>query len=110
MPDTIQVVSLRCQMPDAGGEAVTTLAARVAQLRRSGAIITARQSSNPVVVRIVPPLEAISMLAEALQRSIARNRRVIAAAPPFMRGRDERVMARDECGRLKTKSAAGGKR
>ena len=88
---------------------MTTLASRVAQLRKSGAIITARPSSRPVIVGTVDT-DVRDFLESVMNRAIARNARVIAAAPPFTRGRDELVMARDECGRLKAKSAAGGKR
>jgi hypothetical protein len=48
-------------------------------------------------------------LVRGLRAEIEAHAR-ISNAPPFLRGRDERVMPRDECGRLKAKSAAGGKR
>ena len=89
---------------------MTTLAARVAQLRKSGAIITAQPSTEPVIVGHVPASQSADFFQDALARARARNAKRIAATPPFLRGRDERVMARDECGRLKAKSAVGGKR
>jgi hypothetical protein len=85
------------------------IASQVAELRRRGAIVTARPSSGPVVVTRVTREESTGLLEAALWRSYVRNEKVIAASPPFPRGRDERVMARDECGRVKAKAAGGGR-
>ena len=86
-----------------------SIASQVAELRRRGAIVTARPSSGPVVVMRVTREESIRLLEAALRRSYVRNEKVIAASPPFLRGRDERVMARDSCGRVKAKAAGGGR-
>ena len=86
-----------------------SIASQVAELRRRGAIVTARPSSGPVVVTRVTREESIRLLEAALRRSYVRNEKVIAASPPFLHGRDERVMARDECGRIKRMAAGGGR-
>ena len=86
-----------------------SLAESVSRLRKSGAIITARPSNRPVVVGTVSARDSADFLEAALWRSRIFNEKVIASAPPFLRGRDERVMPRDSFGRIKSK-AAGGKR
>jgi len=78
------------------------IASQVAELRRLGAIVTARPSSGPFVVGTASASDSADLLAGALQRTIERNNRVIAASPPFLRGRDER-------GRAKAKAPGGNR-
>jgi hypothetical protein len=85
-----------------------TIAAQVDELRRCGAIVTALPSSKPVV-HTISARESADILAGALQRTIERNNRVIATSPPFLHGRDERLMERDEFGRIKAKESGGSR-
>ena len=85
------------------------IATQVAELRRRGCIVTAPPSSEPVIVGTISERDSIHFLENALRRSRLLNDMVIASAIPFLHGRDERVMPRDSCGRIKAKAAGGGR-